>query len=242
MRATVCLVFLFAFTSAYAQEVSDSSKTKLKAGATISLNSNGIATIPAFSLGKPAIIAAISLVKNRFSYTPTLAYGLDMRPWFIDNWLNYKIIRLPAFELTAGLNLSTFGSNHELPEGSFWETQRYFAYALTGVYEIAPKSFLTLAYWNDNGQEPGSISGHFFNLAGERTDILLGKKVILSAALQIYYINYDGDNDGLFVSPKVSSSLRNFPFSIFIQANQAITSNITPFPGFIWNIGVAYTL
>jgi hypothetical protein len=242
MRISFCLVFFLIFTFTYSQEISDSSKTKLKAGATVSLNSNGIATIPAFSLGKPAIIAAISLVKNRFSYTPTLAYGLDLRPWFIDNWLNYKIIRKPDFELTAGFNLSTFGSKYELPEGSLWEAQRYFAYALTGVYKLAPNSFLTLAYWNDNGQEPGSISGHFFNLAGERTDISLGKKVMLSAALQIYYINYDGNNDGLFVSPKVLSSLRNFPLSIFFQANQAIISNISPFPGFIWNIGVAYTL
>ena len=242
MRISFCLIFLFIFTTAFTQEKPDSSGTKLKAGATVSLNSNGMASIPAFSLGKPAIIAAVSLAKNRFSYTPTLAYGLDLRPWFIDNWLNYKLIRKPRFELTAGFNLSTFGSKYNLPDGSILEAQRYFAYALTGVYETSQNSSLTFAYWNDNGQEKGTLRGHFLNLVGERSDMNIGKNVLLSATLQIFYINYDGNNDGLFVSPKISSSVRKVPFSLFIQATQALNSNISPFPGFRWNVGVAYTL
>ena len=70
----------------------------------------------------------------------------------------------------------------------------------------------------------------------------VGKNVLVSAAVQIFYINYDGNNDGLFVSPKISSSIRDVPFSVFFQATQAISSNIEPFPGFRWNIGVSYTL
>jgi hypothetical protein len=242
MRISFFLLFIFTFTVCWSRVPADSTKTKLKAGATVSINSNGMASIPAFSLGKPAIIAAISLVKNRFSYTPTLAYGFDLRPWFIDNWLNYKIIRIPVFELTAGFNLSTFGSNYSLPGGSILEAQRYFAYAMTGVYKFSEKNLVTLAYWNDNGQEKGTISGHFFNLVGERNDMNLGKNLLFSAALQIFYINYDGPNDGLFVAPKISSSVRNIPFSVFLQATQAINSNISPFPGFRWNIGISYTL
>jgi hypothetical protein len=242
MRITFCLLFIFVFTVSWSGEPADSTKTKLKAGASVSLNSNGMASIPAFSLGKPAIIAAISLAKNRFSYTPTLAYGFDLRPWFIDNWLNYKIIRKPLFELTAGFNISTFGSKYNLPEGTILVAQRYFAYAITGVYKFSEKNSLTVAYWNDNGQEKGTISGHFFNLVGERNDMSIGKNGLLSAALQVFYINYDGNNDGLFVAPKISSSVRNIPFSIFLQATQAINSNISPFPGFGWNIGISYVL
>jgi len=242
MRISFCLIFIFIFTISWSREPADSTKSKLKAGATVSLNSNGMASIPAFSLGKPAIIAAISLVKNRFSYTPTLAYGFDLRPWFIDNWLNYKIIRKPVFELTAGFNISTFGSKYNLPDGSILEAQRYFAYAITGVYKFSEKNSLTLAYWNDNGQEKGTIRGHFFNLVGERNHMNIGKNILLSAVLQVFYINYDGNNDGLFVAPKISSSARNIPFSLFLQATQAINSNISPFPGFRWNIGISYVL
>lgn len=242
MRISFCIVLIFIFIVSRSAEVADSSKTRLKAGATVSLNSNGIASIPAFSLGKPAIIASLSLVKNRFSYTPALAYGLDLRPWFIDNWLNYKIIRRPVFDLTAGFNLSTFGSKYNLPEGSVWEAQRYFAYAMTGVFRLSSKNSLTLAYWSDNGQEKGTLKGHFFNLVGERNEMSVGKSILLSASVQVFYINYDGNNDGFFVSPKITSTVRNIPFALFFQATQAISSNIEPFPGFRWNVGVSYTL
>jgi hypothetical protein len=70
----------------------------------------------------------------------------------------------------------------------------------------------------------------------------IGKNVQFAATLQIFYINYDGNNDGLFVSPKISSSVRNIPFSVFLQITQALSSNISPFPGFRWNIGISYTL
>ena len=246
MRIFFSLILFSLFASCLAQP--EEKKPGLVAKATFSINSNGIASIPAFSLDKPAVMAAVFLGKNRFSYEPVLAYGLDMRPWFIDNWLNYKIVRRPVFELTTGFNISTFGSkypgmNSETEEEeTIWQAQRYFAFALTGVYKVTPNSTLTVAYWNDRGQDPGTIKGHFFNLVGERSGIGLGQIVIMSAALQIFYIDYDGNNDGLFVAPKISSSLRNSPFALFFQASQAITSNIEPFPGFRWNLGLSYTL
>jgi hypothetical protein len=242
MRITLFLIFLSLFSIGFSQEQTDSSKTKLKTTASVSINSNGIASIPAFSLDKPAIIASLSLVKNRFSYDPTLAYGPDLRPWFIDNWLHYMIIRKPSYNLTAGFNLSTFGSKYTLPEGSVWEAQRYFAFAMTGVYKMTPNSSITLAYWNDRGQEKGTLKGHFYNFVYERTDFDIGMNVLLTATMQVFYINYDGNNDGIFVSPKISASIRNKPFSIFLQGTQALDSNIEPYPGFRWNIGVGYTL
>jgi hypothetical protein len=248
MKVSFCVVFLFMFTASYSNEHADSSKTKLNAGATVSLNSNGIASIPAFSLGKPAIIASVSLQKNRFSYDPQLAYGLNFKGWFIDSWLHYKLIDRPHFEFRPGFNFSTFFSDYKgqdetnLQNETIRQAQRYFTIELTGIYKFSPKSSLTIGYWNDRGQEKGTLTGHFFNLVGERSDITIGKKVLLTADLQIFYIDYEGNNDGLFLSPKISSSLRNGPFSIFFQPIQALYSNISPFPGFRWNLGVAYTL
>ncbi|MDO9581093.1 MAG: hypothetical protein Q7J06_11120 [Bacteroidales bacterium] len=234
--------FLFIFLGSYSQQNADSSKIKLKANATVSINSNGIATIPAFSLDKPAIMASIALVKNRFSYEPLLAYGLDLKPWFIDNWLHYVLVRKPAFQLRTGFNISSFFSEYKVIDEAFLQGQRYFAFELTGVYKPSPNNSLTLAYWNDRGQEQGTIKGHFISLIGERSGINIGKQVLLSAALQIFYINYDGNNDGLFLSPKISSSVRNVPFSLYFQATQTLDTIISPFPGFRWNLGLSYTL
>jgi hypothetical protein len=242
MRFSFCLIFVFFFTVSYSIDKADSLKSKLYTSCTVSLNINGIASIPAFSLDKPAIIASVTLVKGRFSYDPTLAYGLDLKPWFIDNWLHYKLIKKSTFELRAGFNISSFFSNYKLPDETILQGERYFAFAMAGTFFVSSNTTLTIDYWNDRGQERGTIKGHFVSLTGERSEIMLGEKVSITANIMLFYINYDGKNDGFFISPKISSYVRNIPFSIFFQASQAIQSNIEPFPGVRWNLGLAYAL
>jgi hypothetical protein len=242
MRASISVLFIFIFGIAFSQKNPDVSDISLKATANVSLNSNGVASIPAFSLGKPAIIASVSLTKNRFSYDPVLAYGVNMKPWFIDNWLHYKIIRNPSFELRTGVNFSTFFTDYKLTDETILRGDRYLALEVAATYKFQSNTSLTLMYWNDNGLEPGTISGHFLDLVGEKTDMKIGKNVLMSANIQLFIITYDGNNDGLFVSPKISFSLRNVPFSLFWQGTQAIKSNIIPDPGFQWNVGVTYFL
>jgi hypothetical protein len=241
-RFPLLLVFIGLFNTFLLAEKPDSLKPKLDAGVTFSLNSNGIASIPAFSLNAPAMMASVYFVKGRFSYEPLLAYGLDGKPWFIDNWLHYKPIVRSKYDLRVGFNLSTFCSKYELPEGSIHEAQRYFAFELTQTCKFTSRSFLSLAYWNDRGQEPGAISGHFLSLTGERNEIPVGKNVLLAANIMLFYINYTGENDGLFVSPKITSSVRNIPFTLFFQATQTIHTNVEPYPEFKWNVGISYTL
>ena len=242
MKILFSLVLFSICTVSYSQQPDTLSKRKLVATATVSLNSNGIATIPAFSLDKPAVMASLALVKNRFSYEPLLAYGTNLKPWFIDNWLHYKLIDRPFFEFRTGFNISSFFSEYKLPDETILQGQRYFAFEFTALYKFSPNTTLAFSYWNDRGQEPGTIKGHFLNLVGERSEINIGENILFAATIQLFYINYDGNNDGLFVSPKISSSVRNVPFSLFFQATQALQTNISPFPGFRWNLGLSYTL
>jgi hypothetical protein len=240
MKLIFCLLFLSIFTVSSPQDTTD--KSKLKAACTFSLNSNGISSIPSFSLGAPAIIAAPSFTKGRFVYEPVLAYDLDIQPWFIDNWIRYKIVDRPKFEFRTGLNFSMYFSDYKLPDSTILQGQRYWAAEFTGIYKPSASSFISAAYWNDRGQDPGTITGHYFALMGERSEIGIGKHLVLAANLHLFYINYDGNNDGLFISPKLTSSIRNMPFALFFHGIQAITSNISPFPGFNWNLGLSYTI
>jgi hypothetical protein len=242
MRFTFSLLFVFIAMLSFSQENTVSSQKKLQVTASFSLNSNGMAPVPAFSLDKPAIMASITLVKNRFSYEPVLAYGLDSRPWFIDNWMHYKLIIKPVFELRTGFNPSSYFSEYAPTKEFVWHCQRYFTFELAGMYKFSPVSTMSLLYWNDRGQEKESIKGHYFSLFWDRSDLKIGKKVQMNLNIQLYYINYEGNNDGLFLSPKISTTVRNSPFSLFFQANQALQSNITPFPKFKWNLGIAYSL
>ena len=242
-RILLPLLFLFIFTISWSQEQTDSTKSKkLSAEARVSLNSNGIAYIPSFSLDKPAIIGAFSLAKGRFSYDPVLNYGLDLKPWIIDNWFHYKIIDRPAFEFKTGAVFSAFFSEIELEDESILQVQKYLAVEFISTYKFNSNSSLAFTYLLDRGQDPGTVTGHFFNLQAERSDFQLGKKGLLSASLQLFYINYTGNEDGLFAAVNVSASIRDIPFSLFFQAIQAISSNITPFPEFKWNVGLAYSI
>lgn len=240
MRRIFSIFLLSICTIAYSAEQKDSTKSKMHITGNVSFNTNGMAQIPSFSLGKPAVIAAFTLQKKRFSYDPQIAYGLNFRPWTIDNWIHYRLIFKPKFELRAGGNFAMFFSELDSGETKILQAQQYLTFEIAGVFKFSPKSSLSLMYWSDNGQDPGTISGSFYNIMYDRADIEIGQRILLSGNIQFYYLDYTGDNDGLFISPKVASSIKNIPLSIFFMGTQALTSNIEPYPGFKWNAGVAY--
>ncbi|NMC37830.1 MAG: hypothetical protein GYA41_05860 [Bacteroidales bacterium] len=240
--ALLIIFFLVHVARAISLENPDSLKAKLIATATFSLNSNGISSIPAFSLGKPAIIADVKLSKRHFIYEPVLAYGLNMRGWFIDNWLRYKLVDKPSFELRTGVNFSTFFSEYKLQDNEIWRTERYFAFEFTGIRKISPTSSLLFSYWNDRGQEKGSLTGHFINFIAEKNDMRLGILFLLSGYFQLFYVDYNGNNDGLFISPKISLGVKDLPLNLYFQIIQPLKSNIKPSPGFRWNLGFSYTI
>jgi hypothetical protein len=206
----------------------------------VSLNSNGIAPIPSFSLGKPAIIAGITLRKNRFSYDPQLSYSTDFKPWIIDNWLHYRLIQNIKFELRTGINSSAFFSDIATAEGKIWQCQRYGTLELAGTYGLSGKSTLSLLAWYDKGFDKGTITGYIVNLIADKPDIKIGRKLIAGINAQFFYLDYTDKNDGLFLSPKAALGVRNIPFSIFFQCTQPLHSNISPYPGFRWNAGAAF--
>ena len=237
------LIISFIFSISWSQESPDSTRSKkLKAGATVSLNSNGIAYVPAFSLDKPAVIGTLSLVKGRFSYDPQLSYSLELRPWIIDNWFHYKIVDRPAFEFKAGAVISSFFSEYETEGEVIHQAQKYMAVEFISTYRFSRQGSLAFTYLLDRGQDPGTMQGHFFNLQADRSGISIGKKGLLDTRLQVFYIDYNYNNDGLFTAAYISASLRNIPFAIFAQAILPITSNMKPSPEFKWNVGLSYTL
>jgi hypothetical protein len=243
LRIQFLFLLSLAITSyAFSQESIEGKPHKLKSACNFSINSNGISSIPSFSLGAPAIIAAPSFTLGRFNYEPVLAYDLDIQPWFIDNWIRYKIVDRPKFEFRTGANFSMYFSDYKLPDETVLQGQRYWAAEFTAFYKPTGNSFISAAYWNDNGMDKGTISGHYLALMAERSEISIGKSFLLSANLHLFYINYDGNNDGLFISPKLTASVRQLPFTLFFHGIQAITSNISPFPGFNWNLGFAYNI
>lgn len=241
MKSLLVIIFSIIATLAISKENSDSTKHPLKVSGEITLNSNGIAAIPAFSLGEPTIMANITLKKNRFSYNPQLSYGLNFKPWIIDNWFRYQWIEKPKFEMRTSFNISMFFSEVETPDEVILRGQRYAAIELAGKYKLSDKTSFSLMAWYDKGIDTGTITGYFFNFVYDQTGIGIGKHVLLAFNLQTFYIDYTDLNDGLFISPKLSCSVRKIPFFLFWQGIQPLYSNISPYPEFQWNIGLGFS-
>ena len=206
MRIPFYLLSFFIFNLTFSKESSDSSAAKLKFNGNVSFNTNGMAPVPAFSLGKPTLIGAFSLQKKRFSYDAQIAYGLNLRPWIIDNWLHYRIIYKPKFELRTGVDFAMFFSEIDEGDHKILQGQQYIAFEIATIFKFSPKNILSLMYWNDNGQDYGTINGSFYNIVYDRLDIEIGKSVLLSGSLQLFYLDYTGNNDGLFISPRIAAS------------------------------------
>jgi hypothetical protein len=238
MKTILLVLVILSAIPVFSQQ--DSARKKLKAAGTVSFNHNGIAPVPSFSLDKPALIANFILAKGRFSYEPGLAYSLELKPWYIDNWLNYRIVDRQKFTLTAGFNASSFfGPDTSKSDQSILRAERYFALALTAIFRLSSSFTLSAAYWSDNGMD-GGLRGHFISVVGERTNIRTGDKTFLNASLQMFYLNYTGNNDGLFITPRLSFNIMKFPLSVFVMGTQPLQSNIEPFPEFKWNLGLAF--
>ena len=241
MRVLLFFIFSLFATLAISKEKADSTRSPLLISGEISLNSNGIAPIPSFALGKPAISANLSLTKNRFSYDPQLSYGLDFKPWIIDNWFHYKLIDNPEFELKTGFNISMFFSEYETPDETIWQGQRYSTLALDGKYKLTQTSSIGLMFWYDFGLDPGTITGYYINLVADKSDIRIGKHLLMAVNVQAFVVDYTSNNDGLFISPKLSFSTPHVPVFIFYQGIHPIASNLSPYPSYQWNVAIGYS-
>jgi len=241
MRAILFIIFVTAAICAISKERSDTTKVPVHISGSISLNLNGIAPIPAFALGKPAIIANASVRKGRFSYDPQIAYGLNFKPWIIDNWFHFSLLNTSRFEVRTGIDVSMFFSDYESPDGTKLQGQRYVALELSGKYKISGNSSFELMFWRDNGIEEGTISGYFIDLVYDIWDISLGKNLLLAINVQAFGIDYTDNNDGLFISPKLTLSTTALSLILFSQGIVPISTNIEPHPEFQWNVGLGFT-
>ena len=237
MKKVLYIIIFFITTTAYSQQKTDTANVPFKFSGTISLTNNGVAPIPAFSLGKPAMLVNFSIYKKRFSYDPNMAYRLNGKPWFMANWFHYKLIENPKFELRTGANFSLYFSHYETPDGDILQVTRRGSLELAGTYKISSKSSLGLVYWYGKGFDKNPIDGHFINLIANKS-FELGDQLIFNVTPQFFYTNNNGNMDGLFISGRFELSHTKTHLSLYTQETQTLRSNITPYPGFKWNFGI----
>lgn len=229
----------------YAQREPDTTRSVFQFSGTISVTTNGISPIPAFSLDKPAVSAFLSLQRGRFQFDPEMAFSSRGVPWLLNNCFRYRVIEKPRFQLRTGL---IWGVGYSYPEvvlnGSAREVaqaERFLWLELLPKYRITEKIALSARTFSGYNFEPGSPEYiNYIALQGNFTQLKVYKALHLSLFPQLFYLNIDGAADGLFASGIVGLAHEQLPLVLSSQFNQTVTTTIAPDPGFKWNISLAY--
>lgn len=198
----------------------------------------GFAPIPAFSFESPIAIAFLSVRKNRFSFEPDFALGLNGKPWMGNNWFRFTIFKSEKIKLSTGLNPSLFFKNERNDRGlEIIRVQRNFTAELVTVLNLSPVVSLTATYMNIHAFDHGALSGSFVDLSV--TIQVLGVPEVLNVTFrpQVFYFDFDGNTDGFFSSATLTSEFQKIPVSLYYQAVLPVW---TDFSGnkFKWNAGV----
>ena len=238
-----CCLFLMTAKFAFSEAETDTNYRKWKFNGQIQITNNGISSVPAFSLGKPAGQAFLSLRKGKFSYDPEMACSFNLHPWYINNWFRYRIVD-KKLEFRTGVNGTLFFSDQQISDSStsgvVIKTQRYVTLELAMGYHVTRSFFVSLLYWNAWGFDQPLINGHYISMSAVYTGNTGIPHIKFTTANQVFIINYTGLTDGLFISSQIDISHDKFPISCFIQGVQPLSTNISPYPGLKWNFGVNY--
>lgn len=192
------------------------------------LTNNGISPVPAFSLGKPALMNTFFISKGRFTYSPEFNFALNAKPWVVNQWLRYRVNH-KSMTYQTGLNLSLFFSNKkEMYQNKEIDTQQLSRYlALEGLISKAfnKNTSLTFATWLSKGLDPISIkNGIFISLMANFEHIKLLKKLDLGLRPNVFYLKNKAPFSGLFVSAMATLTPNKSPLSLFGQYVQPIES------------------
>lgn len=218
----------------YSYFIADSTKKTWQFHGLIQVNNNGISPVPAFSLGKPALMTSFFVQKGGFTFSPEFNYGLDGKPWVVNQWLRFQK-QHGRFLLRTGANMSLFFGRVD----SEIKLNQYLALEGFVSYRMSDRSSLNLLYWNSHGLDPMAVkSGHFLSLSANISKIPVTKTLLLELRPNLFYLQNTIPFKGLFVSAITSISHKKYPVSIFAQAVQPIS--VKPTTNFNWNYGLNY--
>jgi hypothetical protein len=208
----------------------------------ISVTNNGISPVPAFSLGKPALMTSFFIKKGGFTFSPELNYGSDGKPWTVNQWFRYQWHKGKMTYRTGFSHALYFGRETVLRDNQnvvIAKLNQYAALEWGLTYHLSAKNSISLTYWNSYGLDYGAIkSGHFVSLSGTFSQIPMSESVFLQLRPNLFYLNNTAPFNGLFASTIASVSHKKYPFSLFVQGVQPIQSVPSIKPN--WNYGLNY--
>lgn len=213
--------------------------------AAASVTNNGIAFIPAFSLGKPAMIFDMS-AGRRLSFDPQFRFSLDAKPWtFLFSW-RYKLIAKNKLKLTVGahptLNFRTVSiTTTDNVAREYNIVRRYMTGDLATNYFFTKNTSVGIYNLYAHRLDKNAIKNAFlFGVNSSFSNLKLFNQFFARLLPQVYYLKQVED-DGFYVTSTLVLLRKNFPLSISSILNKAIRTDIPGSPDFAWNVILTYS-
>jgi hypothetical protein len=242
----VSLFFLFLFlnvnSSIFSQEVSGREPVK-HFSSLLTATSNGISMIPSFSLGKPALIAELSMGGRKFSFDPQFRMSMEGKPWSMVLWFRYLAVDNEKFKLRVGAHPAMmFSTNSYTSEGAPLEViraKRFGAAELAPSFQLSKHISLNPYYLYGHGFDPGLRNTHYVTLITNFTNLGITRHLHAGISPQLFFLKTD-DLKGYYVSSSFSLAHDKFPVSLGAMFNKKIQSEIVS-RDFLWSVSLTYT-
>ena len=245
IKAVLIGTFFFCQLSCMAQNVKENTRDagrndSLQLCGFVSVSRIGFSPVPSFSFDGPIVSVFITVAKAKISYEPGIFWGLNGKPWIIDNWLKYRLLNTGRIQLMAGINPGIFFKSEAIDEKKeIIKVNRNITTGLFGNYKFSRLLSLRFTYWYNKRFDSGTLSGHFLDVTGVFPDIQLPKKITVNIKPELFYFNNAGPVDGLFSAAGITIGHIKCPVSLYVQCVERLWTNFTA-DDFKWNAGISW--
>jgi hypothetical protein len=228
MKNFFLLLFFTLSLHVFAQE-KDTLQTSYLAGQ-ITATNNGVALIPSFSLGKPAVLFDMNLGKGRLSFDPMLRFAMNGKPWAFIFWWRYKLIQTEKWSMGIGAHPSVIFNEVNIQENgksySLLTANRFFAMELSPTYHITKKA--DIGFYVLKARSLGRedvLNNTFLAVRGHISDITIAPHWLLTVGPQMYFLKMN-EKTGIYGNLSAGIRLPNTPVSLTGLVNHGIKTEI----------------
>jgi len=239
------LVVFILFAPSVHTYAQDTTKTEITRnfGGKVTLTNKGIATVPTFTLGKPAVIFDMSMGK-RLTFEPQFKFSLKGKPWAVLFWWRYELIKANRLQVKIGahpaLSFKTVTDTAYGANKNYIKTDRYIAGEIAPNWTITKHFGVGVYYLYSHGLEKEVTQNtHYVMARINLNNIRLFSQFYLSLSPQVYYLKMD-NKTGYYSTGIISLVNKNFPVSISSMINKKINSEI-PSDDLLWNLSLVYS-
>ena len=225
---------------------SDTSYTKWTATHIFEGYNNGVSIVPAFSLGRPAVMYLGRFSQKNWSMEPEVRMSYDGQPWSMILWARYTLPELGEWKCTIAPHVAMlYAPVEEVIDGTVMQSfssNRYTALRGTAFRSLGSGFGLSTYGLAAIGVDKGASTNPVVltGVVGVTPNIEVGP-ITLDLRPQLYYLNMRGPS-GVFYAVNYTIPIQK-DWSIIGIVTQPIAKNDgLEVSSFIWNIGISYAV